>query len=376
VVVVRLWVARGRLPWRWRVVVGVVALLVCAPAAVAALPVGPRRLPPAELLARVQASAGVAYQGYAQSHARLGLPDVPRAGQAVALLGETTRMRAWVASPSRWRVDELLLGGERDLYQQPGATWLWDSGQRRAVYTVGEVAVRFARPADLLPPELGRRLAAAASPGELSRIGGRRVAGVAADGLRITPRTPETTLGRVDLWADPRSGLPVRVEITASGARDPSITTAFLDLRLGPPPPEAVRFEPPDDAEVDYREAPDAARVVGRLSRFVLPDLLAGEPRRASLANAAGTYGRGFGLVAVLALPEWRSPRDAAFRQRVPSVTGPWGSASLVSTPLLNGMAFETDGVAYVLAGTVQPEVLQRVAARLATDGVVGRAGQ
>jgi hypothetical protein len=353
------------------VVVGVVALMACAPVAVANLPVALRRLPPYDLLAQVRASAGVPYQGYAQSHARLGLPDVAQAGQVVALLGETTRMRAWVAGPSVWRVDELLLGGERDLYHEPGATWLWDSGRRRAVYTVGEPAVRFARPADLLPPELGRRLAAAAAPEELSLIGGRRIAGVAALGLRITPRAPETTLGRVELWADPRSGLPLRVEITARGAATPSITTTFLDLDQRRPPPELVRFDPPADAEVEYRDTPDAARVVGRLSRFVLPDQLAGEPRRASLASAAGTYGRGFGLVAVLA--KRRSPRDTSFRRRVPRVTGPWGSASLIRTPLLNGLAFEAGGVAYVLAGTVEPAMLERVATRLAADGVVER---
>ncbi len=353
--------------------VGVVALLAAMPAAVAALPLSGRQLPAEELLARVRASAEVPYQGYAQSHATLGLPDVPQAGQAVALLGETTRIRAWVQSSATWRVDELLVGGERDLYHQSGQDLLWDSGRRRAVITVGDPAVRFARPADLLPPELGRRLAAAAAPDELTRIGPRRVAGVAALGLRITPRTTETTIGRVDLWADPRSGLPLRVEVTARGAGSPSITTAFLDLRLTRPPSQVVGFEPPVDADVQYREAPDAARLVGRLSRFVLPDELGGEPRRASLASAAGTYGRGYGLVAVLALPEWRSPRDAAFRQRVPNVTGPWGSASLARTALLNGMAFESGGVAYVLAGTVTPEVLERIATRLAREGVVER---
>ena len=350
-------------------VAGVVALLAVMPAAVAALPVGRRQLPAEELLARVRASAEVPYQGYAQSHATLGLPDVPQAGQAVALLGETTRMRAWVESSTSWRVDELLPGGERDLYHQPDQSLLWDSGRRRAVITVGEPAVRFARPADLLPPDLGRRLAAPAAPDELARITGRRVAGVVALGLRITPRTSETTIGRVDLWADPRSGLPVRVEVTARSAGSPSLTTAFLDLRQTRPPSQVVRFEPPWDADVDYRDAPDVARAVGRLSSFVLPDELAGEPRRASLASSAGTYGRGFGLVAVLALPAWRSPRDAALKQRVPSVTGPWGSASLVRTALLNGMAFESGGAAYVLAGTVQPAVLERIATRLARDG-------
>ena len=39
----------------------------------------------------------MAYQGYAEARAGLGLPEVPRAGRVVALLGETTRMRAFVA---------------------------------------------------------------------------------------------------------------------------------------------------------------------------------------------------------------------------------------------------------------------------------------
>jgi len=354
--------------------VGVVALLAGAPAAVAALPVASSRLSPQALLARVRASTAVPYEGYAQSHAKLGLPDVPQVGQAVALLGETTRMRVWAAGPDLWRVDELLLAGERDLYHQPGGTWQWDSGRRRAVRTSGDPAVRLARPADLLPPELGRRLAAAAVPGELTRIAARRVAGVAAAGLRITPRAPETTVGRVDLWADPRSGLPLRVEVTARGGREPSIVTAFLDLRQAPPSPDVVRFRPPPDAEVDVRVAPDAGRALRRLSLFVLPDTLAGLPRRTSLAGAAATYGSGFGLVAVLALPEERSPRDAGLLRRVPTVTGPWGSASLVRTPLLNGMAFEAGGVAHVLAGTVRPEVLEGIATRLAAEGVGERA--
>ena len=65
-----------------------------------------------ELLARVLASDRVAYQGYAEARAGLGLPDVPRAGRVVALLGETTRMRPLVAGPEVWRVDELTPVGD------------------------------------------------------------------------------------------------------------------------------------------------------------------------------------------------------------------------------------------------------------------------
>jgi hypothetical protein len=42
----------------------------------------------------------------------------------------------------------------------------------------------------------------------------------------------------------------------------------------------------------------------------------------------------------------------------------------VLATPLLNGMVFERDGVAYALAGTVTQPVLDRVAASLARDRV------
>jgi hypothetical protein len=356
--------------WRWLVLGAAVTVLVALPGLVAAVPAPDRAVTAGELLGRVLASDRVAYQGYAEARAGLALPDVPRAGRVVALLGETTRMRAFVAGPDLWRVDELTPIGERDLYLDDGGTLLWDSGERRAEATGGSPPVRFARPADLLPPELGRRVASAAEPGEVARLGARRVAGVQALGLRIVPRSAGTTVGRVDLWADAGSGLPVRVELTARGGTAPILTATFLDLRLGAPDPGRVRFTVPDDADVESDEAPDLARAIDRFSPYVLPDLLAGRPRRTSVSSAASTYGRGFELVAVLAFPASFSSRTRDFLEKVPIRRGPWGEASVLATPLLNGMVFEHDGVAYALAGTVTQPALDRVAAQLAHDGV------
>jgi outer membrane lipoprotein-sorting protein len=356
--------------WRWLVAGGAVAVLVALPGLVGAVPARDRPVGAVELLARVRASEPVVYQGYAEARAGLGLPDVPRAGRVVALLGETTRMRAFVAGPEDWRVDELTPVGERDLYRTGWGTWQWDSGERRVVATQGEAAVRFARPADLLPPELGRRVAAAAGNGEVARLGARRVAGVHALGLRIVPRSAGTTVARADLWADAASGLPVRVELTAKGRNEPIVTSAFLDLRLGAPDPGDVHFAVPADADVERDEAPDLARAIDRFSPFVLPGRLAGQPARTEVAGAASTYGQGFELVAVLALPARFSPRTRDFLDKVPTRAGPWGRASVIATPLLNGMIFERGGVAYALAGTVGQPLLDRVAAELAQGGV------
>jgi outer membrane lipoprotein-sorting protein len=355
------------------VVGGVVAGLVALPGLVGAVPGRDRPVAAAGLLARVLGSERVAYQGYAESRAGLGLPDVPRAGRVVALLGERTRMRAFVAGPHSWRVDELTPIGERDLYADGSTTLAWDSAERQVTVTDGEAAVRFARPADLLPSELGRRVAAAAEAGEATRLGARRVAGVQALGLRIVPRSDGTTLARADLWADPATGLPVRVELTAKGQDGPIVTASFLDLRLGAPDPGHVRFDLPADAEVQRDQAPDLARAIDRFSPFVLPDLLAGQPRRTRVAGAAATYGQGFDLVAVLAFPAGFSPRTRAFLDEVPIRKGPWGNASVIATPLLNGMIFERDGVAYALAGTVTQPVLDRVASELTHHGVASR---
>jgi hypothetical protein len=359
--------------WRWLVVGGAVAVLVALPGLVGVVPARDRPVAADELLDRVLGSEAVAYQGYAEARAGLGLPDVPRAGRVVALLGETTRMRAWVAGPEVWRVDELTPVGERDLYHDRWGTWLWDSGERRAVATRGEAAVRFARPADLLPPELGRRVVAAATAGEVTRLGARRVAGVHALGLRVVPRAAGTTLSRAELWADPASGLPLRVELTAKGPAEPIVTSTFLDLRLGAPDPAHVRFAVPGDADVRADEAPDLARAVDRFSPFVLPDRVGGQVRRTQVGGAAATYGKGFELVAALAFPARFSPRTRAFLERAPTRTGPWGEASVIATPLLNGMVFEHGGVAYALAGTVTLPVLDQVAAGLARDGAAPR---
>jgi hypothetical protein len=357
-------------PWRWLVLLAAVALLAALPALVAAVPVTARSMPAAELLARVRGSAVTPYQGYAESRASLGLPDLPVVGRQTALLGAITRIRAWVWSPTLWRVDELTAIGERDLYHDESGTLEWDSGSSRVERTVGEPVVRFARPADLLPPELGRRLAAAAAADEVRPLASRRVAGVDALGLRITPRSPTTTVARVDLWADPSSGLPVRVELTARGSGRPIIVTSFLDLRQDRPDPSTVRFQVPPQAWVDFEEAPDLARAVERFSPFVLPDSLGGSPRRTQVASAASTYGQGYDLVAALAFPARISRRTRDFLEAVPSKRGPWGQASEIATPLLNAMVFERNGAVFALSGTVRFPALEAAATQLARQGV------
>jgi hypothetical protein len=356
---------------RWGAVATGVSLLVTLPYAVDRLPVDEVRTDPAGIIAKVRESGAVAHTGYAESAARVSLPDVRQVERVIQLLGGTTQLRVWWLSATAWRVDAVSAIGEYDIYRTGQDSTTWDSFERRATVQTGQSAVRLAQPSDLLPSELGRRLAAAARPEELSPLRARRVAGVAAVGVRITPRAEETTVERVDLWADPDTGLPLRVEVTERGAGAPVISTAYLEIAMQAPAAEDVTFRPADDVAVDLTTAPDIAAEVEQFSPFALPAEVGGRQRRTTVGSGAATYGEGFGIVAALVIPERlvRRVRRQLEGQFTEPLERPYGEATVVRAPLLNGLVVDPTvdrGYGFVVSGAVPVEVLERVAADLA----------
>ena len=182
---------------------------------------------------------------------------------------------------------------------------------------------------------LGHRLAGTADV-ELQALPARRVAGRSADGVRLLPRDPDrTTVEAVDLWVDPGSGLPLRVEVRADGEDEPVLTSLLLDLDLGAPPASSTDFDRPRRADVTVGDAPDVAAAVDRFAPYRLPESLAGLPRRprAPLTGDGGvaTYGEGLTAMAVLPLPG-----DVA-RRLVDRIDDDGdGRTARVSTPLVN----------------------------------------
>jgi len=359
---------------RWLVVGLSVLALLSLPSVVSAVPLAQSdRSPATDVLARVRSSAAVSYQGYAESHGILALPDVPQFGDLISLLGSTTRMRVWWASADRWRVDDISLANEVDTYRDPLGTWTWESGPRRAVRVLLEPRVRLPRAADLLPPELGRRLAGAARPEEVVRIADRRVAGRTASGIRITPADPGTTIGRIELWSDRSSGLPLRVEVTARGTGQPALRTAFLDLDRQPVGVVSP-FAPPVDSNVSIVSAPDIAGRLDELAPYLLPDTLAGLPRRVrvdGVATVAGpaTYGDGYALVVVLPLPADLTAQVLRRLEGSPAkpVDIGRGTATVlgIDSPLVNAVVVRGGRRGYLIGGTVGPAVLEQVARAL-----------
>ena len=70
----------------------------------------------------------------------------------------------------------------------------------------------------------------------------RRVAGTSAPGLRLVPASDLSSIDHADLWLDPASGVPLRVEVYAEGASTSAFTSQFREFSGERPDDEDVGF--------------------------------------------------------------------------------------------------------------------------------------
>jgi hypothetical protein len=364
-------VATGPALRRWGLVLGLVVVLAAIPIAINQWPVKAASIDAGTLRARLAASGGQAFQGYAQSTGLLPLPALPNLSQVTALVSGTTEMRTWYLGPGRWRVDVLGEGTERDLYKTPEAEYTWDYGDNQLTRIVGDQPVRLPRAADLTPPELARRILSIAAGDRVEPLPAKRVAGVDAAGLRLVPASPDTTVAHVDIWADPANGLPLQAEITAKGGTRPVFVTRFLEIHFGAPA-ASVLTPPAPRPGIGYTvtEAPDILSAINRRRPAFLPAGLAGLPRRDAVAGlaAVAVYGTGLSSVVVAGLPgRFGGQAFQQIQTYGQEVQVPGDSeASLITTGLLSVLAVRMGDRVFLVAGLVGTPLMQRVAGSLA----------
>jgi hypothetical protein len=347
-----------------------VAALLALPAVARARPARTASVVPADLAALIRSSAPAPYQGYVETRGRLELPDIAGAEDQVALLGETSHVRAWVRAPEQWRVDVLSPVGEQGTYRDGPTTIVWDSQERRARRFNGQPALRLPQAFDLLPPELGRRLLDGAAPGEIGPLAAARVAGRAVPGLRITPASTRSSVAHVDIWADPATGVPLRVRVTSRDGGPPVLESSFLDVSLASPPLATVAFRPTKGIRIRGGGTFDVTETLARQFPVPLPASLDGLALTAG-GTGLGVYGQGFDTVAVIGLPAFLLTRVVS--SVVPITDRPWGGkAQVVETPLVNAIAVTPGPIAYVAAGPVSVATLDRIAATLASTSPTG----
>lgn len=352
---------------RWLVVAVGVLLLGSIPPSLAALPATDSDITAAELLARVQASEEVAYYGYAEAVGGLVLPVTQDFTDLVDLFGQRSRLRAWWSGPDDWRVDQLTATGETGIFHRAGASVLWNYENSSATLAA-DAEVRLPRAADLLPSALGQRLLSEALADEVSRLPARRIAGRDALGLRLVPADERTTIDRVDVWIDPGSGLPVRVEVYGAGTSTPAIRSRFLELTVGEPAPGVTAFDTPPGTQLGFTDVVDVAAAANQFAPAATPPELAGLSRRpAQVAiGSLGQYGRGVTVLA--AAPVWdqlsRPLRDqlSATPGAVTDENGVYVSAGPIGVLLTPGSRVRSS---WLIAGTVDAATLAAAAAEL-----------
>jgi hypothetical protein len=357
---------------RWTIVVGGIAALCLVPAVLALAPVPDVSADPGDLRARILASATKPYEGYVESRGAVGLPDLPELRDVVGLLSGSARIRTWYASPTAWRTALVDNTGERDMYQTADGLYLWDFERNLTLRVTGDVSTRPPWAADAVPPELARRmLRSVTQRDKVEPIAARRVAGIAAPGLRVTSADQATTIGRVDVWADPESGLPLRVEISGRGAGDPVFASQFEELSQERPDQKVL--EPGETRHVvDTDDAVELA--LDQVARVGLPERLGGQRRVGAVDPTSGVsvYGDGWARFAVVAVRGRVGSRFLRAAQGAGGVEQQLenGRTVQIGASVLSAMVVRSVGDrqrrrTYLVAGFVSQDRLRQVGADL-----------
>ena len=349
----------GAMSARWLAVLLAAAAFIVMPLLMSARPAAPSDMTAVELAARVQQSADVPWSGFVETAGTLQVPDNESFATLAQMLGENTQLRVWWRSADDWRVDRIRSTGETGLFRHGWGIVRWVFESQTATYSPVS-KIRLPDASDLLPPTFARSLLQGARE-ELGRLPARRIAGIDAPGVRLTPDEKATTIGHVDIWADPASGLALEVELYGVGEQRPVLTTTLHELKLGAPPTTTTHFRLAEGVRVSYEQSVDVAAAANAFAPYDLPASLAGlSSRNGEDPAAVGIYGRG--PTTLIALPLRGQVAGALRRQLQDRGTAqltevgtlaPVGPVGLLITP-------RGRGVAFLLAGTVTAETLQR----------------
>lgn len=349
---------------RWLVVLAVAVALVAVPQGLRALPVDDTEESAPDLAARVLDADRLGWSGEVATQ---GDVEVPLSGDTfggvVHILGESSRLRVWWRGPTQHRVDRVRESGETDVVRTGGMTVRWRYEGNRVSFTPYS-RIRLPDDPDVVPVALAQRLLAGARAAELSRLPSERVAGRAAAGLRLVPADPRSTIGRVDLWADQETGLPLRVEVYdgATGSR-PVLTTETTSVDLTRPSRALTDLDISSGVDFSRGVTLDDAAGADAFAPFAPPDTVAGLPRRGQPADfgAVGVYGRG--PTALVAVP-LRDVVASGLREqlRKAGTVRDTGERQALEFGPLSVLLDSSGRGNYVLLGTVTPATLEQAA--------------
>ena len=354
---------------RWGAPVAAAAVVAVAASGVLTAEADPP-LPPktaAQLLADVQRARVDGLSGTVVQDSDLGLPALPSAGRdsgasLTSLLTGSHTLRVWYAGQTKQRLALLGSLGESDLVRNGRDAWLWSSESNSAThYRLPESATTAdptPLPSPLTPQQAAEKALAAIDPTtSVSTDGTRPVAGRDTYELVLKPRDDRSLVGQVRLAVDAQTSVPLRVQVfgRASDA-GPAFSIGFTKVSFAVPGDDQFRFSPPPGAKVTEGTLPESER--GSAYEPTVPE----PPDRA--ASAVRTVGAGWTTVAVVRGVGPAAGQEGAlgaFLDRLPRVSGSWGSGRLLTSELVSALVTD-DG--RLLLGAVPPQLLYDAAAR------------
>ncbi len=353
---------------RWLVVAALLVGVVVAPLTPRLLPVEQPDVGVEELLARLGQAPEQGWSGYVETTGTLQLPAAGDLDDLGSLLGETTRLRVWWRGPGSWRVDRLLTAGESDLRHQDGLTVAYSYEAQEAEVS-RDPDIRLPRTSDLLPVELARRFVVDVDPAAVTALAPRRVAGVDAAGLAVDGAAADerTTIGRVEVWLDPATGVPLLLRAWARGGEDgpPAFSSEVRDYERGVPPASVVGLEPTPETEVERVDVLDIADAASQYAPLRPPTQVAGLALQPSSSGAVGVYGDG--LTQVIAIP-LRDQEADPLREQVavtPDAVATSATIGALAGPLGVLVGGRSGEGGWLVAGTLELPALRAAEADL-----------
>jgi outer membrane lipoprotein-sorting protein len=335
----------------------------------------------AQLLVDLQTARVDGLSGLVTERADLGLPSLPslsggNSSDLSSLLTGTHTLRIWYSGPNSARVALLGTLGESDVITNGKDVWTWSSADNTATHRVLSDRPEKVAPVDpqhpaMTPQQAADAALAAVDPTTaVTTAGPVRVAGRSSYELVLAPRDNASLISQVRIAIDAEKHVPLRVRVYGQGA-DPAIEVAFTQVSFARPAAEQFRFNPPPGAKVEEATKPSTIT----RSDGVKPDAGPQRTKNPKLRTDTSTkpaddkqaiVGKGWTAVFVTraALPTAKaangSPSITGMLDRLPAVSGSWGSGHLMSGNLFSVLV-TSDG--RLLIGAVRPERLYEAAA-------------
>lgn len=254
--------------------VAVVAAVVLTVVAVAGGTTTLPSLTPAELLAKMSAAGGqttsisgeVSWTNDLLGGGLLGQLQ-SQSGSAQSPLTGSGSGRVWV-SPEGLRLESQSNGG--DLLTVVSTTektaWVYDSATNTVKKwvvtggTSGTMPMPSVSPTTLTPSQIEQVVQKLAPSATVAADGQTTVAGRDAYVLKLTPKATDTAVGPIEVAVDGKTFVPLRLQVFAAGAKDPTLSFGFTSVSYGTIDPSMFTFTPPNGATVTTKQV-DASKL-------------------------------------------------------------------------------------------------------------------